>query len=88
MPKLVVAITENMVKAGLKVLEQAVDDTPDDGSEIEGDGAAAMTDAQVVIHIFTEMWRVKCAEELAIKAGKAPRIIKPKTNGLIMPTKQ
>jgi hypothetical protein len=87
MPKVLIAITENMVKAGLKVLEGAVENTPEDGEECASDGAEAMTDVQVVIQIFTAMWQCKLAEEEAIRCGKRPPIIKPKL-GLVMPTKQ
>lgn len=88
MPKVLIAITENMVKAGLKVLERAIEDVPEDSEEVHADGAEPMTDVQTIIQIFTAMWQTKMAEEAAIRRGKAikPKVV-PIRNGLLLPAK-
>lgn len=74
----IVAITENMVKAGLDILE---DMTSADQSNED------CTDAQLVISIFTRMWQVKLKEEDAIRNGAQPKsnILQMKKKKLILP---
>lgn len=73
----IVAITENMVKSGLEILEEltSMDEANED-----------CTDAQLVIAIFTKMWQVKLKEEDAIRRGNAPsNIVHLKPKKLIIP---
>lgn len=78
--KALIAITENMVKAGLEVMEQHIN-----ASDDITDHEEAPSDIQLIVAIFTRMWQVKMAEEEAVRQGKGPKLIKPAVNTLIMP---
>lgn len=75
----IVAITENMVKGGLEILEELTS---------EDTLAEDSTDAQLIIAIFTKMWQIKLKEEEAIRQGAQPssNIVQLKKKKLILPT--
>lgn len=75
-PKALIAITKAMVERGLEILAELTDEetAPEDA-----------TDPQLVIAIFTEMWKVHMAEVEAIKRGALPKSMIVKPHPLIMP---
>lgn len=75
-PKALIAITKAMVERGIEVLTELTDE------ETQAEDA---TDAQIVIALFTEMWKIHMAEVEAIKRGKLPKSMIVKPNLLIMP---
>lgn len=76
-PKILLAITKAMVERGIEVLTRLTD---------EDTKAEDATDAQIVIALFTEMWKVHMAEVETIKRGKLPKSMIVKPHPLIMPT--
>lgn len=71
--KALMPITEQMVKRGLEVLGDFV------GHEDEDH-----TDTQLVIAIYSEMWKIHMAETDALRKGKQPKSLEQIRNTLIM----
>jgi hypothetical protein len=73
--KALMPITERMVARGMEILDDFADsDDPN------------FTDAQLVIAIYSEMWKCYMAENEALARGKKPKPLISVKNTLIMPT--